>query len=328
MRAGQVLLQKGGDLPDLSGERAGWLLFEEPVEVVRADRPADVQPALERVRNLTLKGRFAAGFLAYEAAPGLDPAMRVHREGRGPLAWFGIYERAKPLDSLPQAPSAGPPGLGPWRPALPREAYEARIETIQDLIAAGDTYQVNFTYPLNGSFEGDPWGLFRELQRPRRARYAAYLEVDDLSIVSLSPELFFAQAGDRVVTRPMKGTAARGRWLEEDEARAAELAASSKDRAENVMIVDLLRNDLGRIAHPGGVGVRSLYDVEHYETVLQMTSTIEARTDAHPVDVLAALFPCGSVTGAPKIRTMEIIADREVAPRGIYTGTIGWIGPR
>ncbi|HKP13360.1 MAG TPA: aminodeoxychorismate synthase component I, partial [Blastocatellia bacterium] len=196
-------------------------------------------------------------------------------------------------------------------------------------IADGDTYQVNYTFPLKSRFGGDARSWYADLKAAQQADYCAYLDTGRHLILSLSPELFFERRGARLTTRPMKGTAARGRFLEEDDERAAGLRASAKDAAENLMIVDLLRNDLGKIAVTGSVRVPRLFAVERYPTLLQMTSTVEAecRPDTGLLDIFKALFPCGSITGAPKLRTMEIIRELEPRPRGVYTGAIGLVRP-
>ena len=191
----------------------------------------------------------------------------------------------------------------------------------------GDTYQVNFTFPLCARLALDPWALFSSLFHTQRPRYAAYLDTGRFAIASVSPELFFDWRDDRLSTRPMKGTAPRGGSPRADDLQAQALAASEKDRAENLMIVDMLRNDLGRVAQLGSVEVGELFAIERYPTLLQMTSSVEARTSAGLPEIMAALFPCASVTGAPKVRTMEIIAQTEQAPRGVYTGAIGYVGP-
>jgi para-aminobenzoate synthetase/4-amino-4-deoxychorismate lyase len=327
MRPGDLILQNGRELEP---EAAPWLLFRRPERVIRTDVPCDVGPALAQVAEAVDSGAWAAGFLAYEAAAGLDPAFRTAGGaplGGLPLLWFGIYERPERAADAPVPQPFAGFTLTDWQPALDPSAYAAQVDRIREWIAAGDTYQVNFSYPMQAAFEGDPPALLAALRRAQPTGFAAILRLPEHAIVSASPELFFVQSGDRVVARPMKGTARRGRWLQEDDRRAAELEASPKDRAENVMIVDLLRNDLGRLAIPGAVKVERLFSVERYPTVLQLTSTIAARTDAGPVEVLAALFPCGSITGAPKIRTMQIIAELEGRSRGIYTGAIGWIAP-
>jgi para-aminobenzoate synthetase / 4-amino-4-deoxychorismate lyase len=299
-------------------------------EVLRADTLSDVLPVLARAQAAADAGLHAAGFVAYEAAPAFDPAFRTHPpDPRLPLAWFAVYETRRETASDEAPPfDAEPPGA--WRSPVSEAAYQATVERIRDLIAAGDTYQVNLTFPLRAPFRGDAEALYARLCRAQRAAYCALLRLGDISIVSLSPELFFRAADGTLELRPMKGTRPRGRWVEEDDALAAELAASPKDRAENLMIVDLLRNDAGRVAEVGSVRVERLFEVERYETVHQLTSTIRSdlRPDADLPAIFRALFPCGSVTGAPKVRTTEIIADVEDAPRGVYTGAIGVVSPR
>jgi len=210
-----------------------------------------------------------------------------------------------------------------------RNEYEAAVARIHDQIAAGDTYQVNYSFPLTSSFSGDPYAWYRSLCLAQGAPYSVYLDLGRFKVLSLSPELFFERRGNHAVARPMKGTIRRGRWLQEDREFADALQQSTKDRAENVMIVDLLRNDLGKVSVPGSVRVSSLFDVERFETVWQMTSTVEStlRDGTSLVELMTALFPCGSVTGAPKIRTMQIIRELERFPRGAYTGAIGFLRP-
>ena len=215
----------------------------------------------------------------------------------------------------------------PWQPSVTAEEYAAVIGRLREAIAAGETYQVNYTFRLRQPARGDPWDLFQDLVAAQQPPYAAYVETPQFAICSASPELFFELDGRRIVSRPMKGTIARGRWYEEDLARAGELAASEKDRAENAMIVDMMRNDLGRIARVGSVQVSDLFRVERYPTLWQMTSRVSAETAAGLAEIFAALFPCASITGAPKANTMRIIARSETAPRRIYTGSIGWIAP-
>jgi para-aminobenzoate synthetase/4-amino-4-deoxychorismate lyase len=300
-------------------------------EVVTAERPAEVRGALAAVEAAVARGAWAAGFLAYGAAPGLDPLLRVREGSPGdgtacpPLVCFGLFDRRRPAPPLP----AGRWRLHGWRPSVERDAYHAAVERIRRHIAAGDTYQVNHTFRLRGTFEGDPGGLYADLARSQGAELCAWLDLGRIQVLCASPELFFRLDGERLTTRPMKGTAPRGRWAAEDLAAAAALAASPKERAENLMIVDLLRNDLGRVATPGSVAVERLFEVERYETVWQLTSTVSSRlVPATPLpELMAALFPCGSVTGAPKVRTMEIIAGLEDSPRGLYTGAVGYLAP-
>jgi para-aminobenzoate synthetase/4-amino-4-deoxychorismate lyase len=302
-----------------------WLHFSDPVRVVTAATASEVRPALRRVvRAVEGEGLHAAGYIAYEAAPGFDPALAVRGPAPLPLLWFGLYRAPAAGERLP---AGGPYTLGDWRPSQEIGDYRQTIARIKAAIARGDSYQVNYTMALHATWQGDPWGLFVDLTSSQRGGYAAYLDLATHAICSASPELFVEIDGDLVRCKPMKGTAPRGRTLAEDRQQIAALRASAKDQAENVMIVDMIRNDLGRIARFGSVHAPSLLEVERYPTLLQMTSTVEARSD-EPLDaILAALFPCASITGAPKVRTMQLIADLEGGPRGVYTGAIGYLAP-
>lgn len=277
------------------------------------------------------RGLWVAGFVAYEAAPGLDPALAVRApDATGlPLAWFAMFEaREEAVLPRPREDPA-PPAEGAWVPSVERERYDASIEGIRDHIAAGDTYQVNYTMRLRSRIDGDDRGLYRDLCYAQRGRHAAYLNTGRYRVLSASPELFFRIEDGRLTTRPMKGTAPRGRWQAEDESIALGLRSSVKDRAENAMIVDLLRNDMGRISRTGSVGWSSVFEPERYETVWQLTSTVtsELEPGLGLAQIFRALFPCGSVTGAPKVRTMELIAELEDSPRGVYCGAVGWLSP-
>jgi para-aminobenzoate synthetase / 4-amino-4-deoxychorismate lyase len=303
----------------------------EPVGILEADRPDEVGATIEAAEAAASRGLWVAGFVAYEAAPGLDPHLSVHRRSADegpPLAWFGMFERVEEVPALTEPVDPPEPAEG-WTPSTDRATYERDIETIREAIAAGETYQVNHTIRLYARIAGDERGLYRDLCLAQRGGYGAYLNTGRFRVCSASPELFFRIDRDRITTRPMKGTAARGRWLEEDEAVAARLVSSAKDRAENAMIVDLLRSDLGRIARPGSVRVETMFEPERYETVWQLTSTVSAELEPRTslVDAFRALFPSGSVTGAPKVRTMRIIADLERSPRGVYCGAIGYLAP-
>jgi para-aminobenzoate synthetase/4-amino-4-deoxychorismate lyase len=244
-----------------------------------------------------------------------------------PLAWMAVFD-------APLATTAGSHGnrtflISEFEPQISAAQYREAIHSIRDRIERGETYQVNFTFPLKGCVNGDSFGCFRSIGESQGAAYSAYLDIGTHQVLSFSPELFVERRGDRLTTRPMKGTLARGRWAEEDSHRAEQLRLSAKDRAENVMIVDMLRSDLGKIAETGSVEVPDLFSVEALGRVLQMTSTVTAvqKPDTSIVDILRALFPCGSVTGAPKPRTMAIIKELEPAPRGIYTGAVGLLYP-
>ncbi len=308
---------------DTAGGRSFALAGEEEVLVAR--RISEVPGLLRRVEAASAAGLHVAGFVSYEAAPAFDDALRVRRpDARLPLARFTLFRERIAAPRLP------PPAEDPapeWRPSIGEAEYLEAVGRIRELIAAGDSYQVNLTFPLIAPFAGDPLALYARLLRSQRAGYGAYLDLGSHAVLSISPELFFHRRGDGLELRPMKGTRPRGRWTEEDDALAAELTASEKDRAENLMIVDLLRNDAGRVAVPGSVQVPRLFDVERYPTVHQMTSTVTAqiRPNIGLADLFGALFPCGSVTGAPKVRTMEIIREMEPSPRGIYTGAVGYV---
>jgi len=263
--------------------------------------------------------------ISYEAAPAFDNALLVNAGDEFPLAWAAVFRKPSAAGELPHGSFAA----GGWTPKIERSEYEAAVTTVRELIAAGDTYQVNYSFPLTASFNGDAFAWYRELCQAQNAPHATYLDLGRYRVLSLSPELFFERRSDRIVTRPMKGTAPRGRWPGEDEALMRSLQNSVKDRAENIMIVDLLRNDLGKVSVPGSVHVSSLFKPERYETVWQMTSTIEAtlRPKTSLAELMSALFPCGSITGAPKVRTMQIIRELERFPRGAYTGAIGLLQP-
>ncbi len=320
---------------DLTPGAERCLELAEPVDVLEARRPEEVPAVLEAAEAAAGRGLWAAGFVAYEAAPGLDPALAVRGPRRDdpfgelPLAWLALFAERREAEVLrPPAEVPERPELA-WRASVDRATYDAAVGRIREAIAAGETYQVNHTFRLRTRIRGDERDLYRDLALAQRGAYAAYLDTGRYRVLSASPELFFRLEGERVTTRPMKGTAPRGRWLEEDEEIAHRLVASAKDRAENAMIVDLLRNDLGRISVPGGVRFEQLFRAERYETVWQLTSTISAelRPGTGLAEVFRALFPSGSVTGAPKVATMRLIAELEDSPRGVYCGAVGYLAP-
>jgi para-aminobenzoate synthetase / 4-amino-4-deoxychorismate lyase len=320
-----------GTTPEISliydAERKMWLCFSEPLCILETSERSDVLPLLQSVeREVQEHGFYAAGFISYEAASALDSALQTRGGGGFPLVRFGVFKAPKVLSALPLSPSRGY-RLDRLTPSISREQYLEAVRSVREHIREGDTYQVNYTLRLSGGFEGDALSLFHTLLRAQSCSYGAFIETDQFAICSSSPELFFHLKGDRITTSPMKGTASRGKSLREDQAQMAWLSSSEKNRAENVMIVDMMRNDLGRIANVGSVEVPSLCRVEKYPTVLQMTSTVQARTSASFVEIISALFPSASITGAPKARTMEIIAGLEQSPRKLYTGTIGYLAP-
>lgn len=301
-----------------------WLHFSDAHQVVQADDVRDAQEALREVETLVnANGWHAAGFVSYEAAPAFDNALHVLNSGDFPLLWFGLYSNPRVIQ-LP-APKENPSLLN-WQASTERESYNTAIEKIKDAIASGKTYQVNYTMRLQTDFAEDEWNFFLHLAQNQN-KYAAYIDTGRYAICSASPELFFKLSGDKIYSHPMKGTVKRGRTTQEDKRQIEWLKNSAKNRAENVMIVDMIRNDLGRIAEIGSVHVPELFTVEKYPTLFQMTSTVQAKTQASVADIFSALFPCASITGAPKISTMNIISELETTPRKIYTGSIGHISP-
>jgi len=305
-----------------------WSSCADPIRIVVARRVDEVIPSLEEVEEaVETRGLTAVGFIAYEAASAFDRALLTREPAGGiPLLCFGIFDRCSALRTPPEL-NVADHRVGAWAASQDEPDYRKTIGRIRDHIARGDTYQVNHTFRLRAPFSGDPRGLFRDLVRSQPESFATYLDLGDLVICSASPELFFRLDGDHLTSKPMKGTAERGWSLDTDRARRTWLEASEKNRAENAMIVDMVRNDFGRVAREGTVEVSRSFEIERHPTVFQMTSTVEARTDASVAEIMAAAFPFASVTGAPKIRTMELIRGFESEPRGVYTGAIGIIAP-
>ncbi|PUE48806.1 bifunctional aminodeoxychorismate synthase component I/aminotransferase [Limnohabitans sp. 2KL-17] len=305
-------------------------VFSRPRQILAAHEAAQVRPVLDAVQAAAAQGFWCVGYLRYEAAPAFDAALAVHA-AQGPLAWFAVYDEALPW---PVDNNDTDSAQVQWQAACSRAVFDAALDSIHRAIVAGALYQVNFTAPLHGVLRGEPEGgaaraLFAALQRAQPGGYAAFLDTGDEQLLSVSPELFFDWHDGCILTRPMKGTAPRGATPAEDAARALALRTSAKERAENVMIVDLLRNDLSRVAEPFSVQVPRLFHTEALPTVWQMTSDVVASTRAgcSLADVFAALFPCGSVTGAPKVSAMRMIQALEPEPRGVYCGAFGAVYP-
>jgi para-aminobenzoate synthetase/4-amino-4-deoxychorismate lyase len=313
----------------LAGDRwsVGPRRFSNPVRVIEATEIDQVVPALQEAEEAAGAGSWALGFVSYQAAPAFGAKLAVPGSGGGehvPLAWFGVYEEeSDPPD--PQQTFR----LGAWAPGMSAAEHADLIEQIRQAIADGDSYQVNLTFPMRAQLDGDPAGLFEAMVGAQPRSFAASFDLGGTQILSVSPELFFVRHGSHVTARPMKGTAPRGRSSAEDLARADELRHSEKEQAGNMMIVDMLRNDLGRVAEVGSVQVPALFEVERYPTVWQMTSSITARLreDVALDGLFAAMFPSGSVTGAPKVSTMGLISELEQEPRGPYCGAIGYLAP-
>lgn len=347
-----VLRAEPGERPH--APPGGWWSFERPVELLQSPRPEGVPPLLRRLEQAAGEGLWAVGFVSYEAAPAFDPAFRTHA-GRAdlPAARFALFEEPAVVPDLrsirwsrePTVGAAAPaaPVVRDLRPTVTDAEYLGAVERVRSLIARGETYQANLTYRLRGRLESVPGGgavgetalaLLHRLAGEAPPPYAGCLDLGRPpggagggAVCSVSPELFFRRSGGRLVCRPMKGTAARGRTTAEDRVAAEALRGSPKERAENLMIVDMVRNDLGRVARAGSVEVPELFRVERYPTVFQMTSQVTAASDAPLDEIFGALFPCASITGAPKVRTMEILEELETSPRGVYTGAIGCVAP-
>ncbi len=309
----------------IKSSNGGWLSFSGATSVLRADSPAQIGEVLKQIDKACNEGFFVAGFISYEAAVGIDDHYSNHTLKTLPYAWVGIYRQFSAVDDI--FAGTAPADRLDWRPSISRSDYDSAISRIKSYIMAGDTYQVNYTIKFLAKFAGNPFSLFRSMHDAQPSIYSSYIETDDFAIISVSPELFFEKKGNHLLSRPMKGTAKRGLYLEADNKAIENLRNSEKNRAENVMIVDMIRNDLGRIAEKGTVQVTSSFDVERHPTVLQMTSTVEAESCAGVGDIMRAMFPCSSITGAPKVRTMQIIKELELQPRGIYTGAIGYVAP-
>ena len=327
-------------------------LFLSPQRTLEVHAPDHIADFFAEIEQAVSGGKFAAGFFSYECGQAFEPTARFWPSARGvPLAWFGIYERAYVFDHAAGGfVGASPDGIDApdfdrdsstptpetkILSGLTEDQFAASIAAIHEWIRAGDVYQLNFTFPLQlrAANCGSSWAaaLYADLRRRQPVEYSAFLHWSPgRHILSLSPELFFRiedhGATRRIVTRPMKGTAPRGRTNAEDRHIADQLRNDEKNRSENVMIVDLLRNDLGRLCAFGSVQVEKLFDVERYPTLWQMTSTItgQLRSEIHYHNIFRALFPCGSVTGAPKVRAMQLLAELEAEPRGVYTGSIGF----
>jgi para-aminobenzoate synthetase/4-amino-4-deoxychorismate lyase len=316
------------------------LLFEDPAELFVARRPQDVVPVLAAAEAArAARGRTLAGYLAYEAGlalePRLAPRASVRTGAGGPLVWFGLFGQAQNIPAaevpgwLAARGGTGPAAIGPLAPQLSIPAYLEAFDHLQQAIRDGDIYQANLTMPLCGGATGDPLALYAAIRPMAKAGYGGLVFDGSHWLLSFSPELFFSLKGRAAKAKPMKGTRPRGRDPQEDRSFAEELAASVKDRAENLMIVDLMRNDLSRVAKAGTVRVEKPFEVETYPTVHTMVSTVRAELadGLGAMDMLRALFPCGSITGAPKIRAMELIDTVEQDARGPYCGAIGRIGP-
>jgi len=302
-----------------------WLEWTNPIEIRQASLHHEINPLLDHIDQATKRGAYALGFLSYESGPACDPHFTINKtHAEIPLAWFAIFQAYRILPN----PKASTRQLAArWHSSESRTSYRAKIQQIKEHIAAGDTYQVNFTFNLHTQDNLNPRDLFFALYETQPSPYAMYVETPAFQIASVSPELFFQLDGDRILCEPMKGTSPRGLHPALDKIAGDQLQQSEKNRAENIMIVDMVRNDLSRIAESGSVHVDEMFKVTRWPTLWQMTSTVSATTTADMRSLFGALFPSASITGAPKLKTSEIITSLESSPRGVYTGAVGWWFP-
>ena len=348
------LLEEEGDCVFLESARPDAenrlsYLFLRPRRVISTSKIDEVSRCFSRLDEALKEGFYVAGFLSYEAGEAFEERLKARRVFDFPLLWFGVYEEPLIYDHRQGCFKNSPHkshalikkilsaksckqdySLKNIRANISQNAYLKAIAKIKELIARGLTYQVNYTFKLKFSFSGSSAALYLDLRDKQNVSYSAYIRTRRYSILSFSPELFFRKGANKICTRPMKGTAARGRNLEEDLSISEQLKGCPKNKSENLMIVDLLRNDLGRVSTTGSVRVPRLFNVEKYETLFQMTSDIESRLKRRysSFDLFSHIFPSGSVTGAPKIKTMEIIRQLEKEPRNVYTGSIGFFSPQ
>lgn len=334
----------------------GWIdsdnyrsyLFTSPVKLIQCFNKYELVKAFQEMEMSLKNGYYLAGFISYEAGLCLENVFsfvddRIRHLNGFPLLWFGVYEKPIIYDHGDKCFYGSDDELQKGyekrevsychvyniNNTVSRDEYIADVESVRNAIARGETYQVNYTFKHKFDYDGNEKDLFFELCMNQSASYSAFIRCLNMDILSLSPELFFRRASQKVIVKPMKGTIKRGFTNSDDRCKSNELYNSIKNRAENVMIVDLLRNDLGRISRTGSVEVARLFKIEKYETLFQMTSTVqsELRDNLTLLDFFKSMFPSGSVTGAPKISTMRIINSLEKEPRGVYTGSIGYIAP-
>ena len=326
--------------PDAENRRS--FLFMHPEEILTAEIPQDIPTLFRDMGRVLASGKYVAGYFAYECAAHFELTTHVNGKTNAPLAWFGVFSSVYTFDHLkncfePDIPRELLRSSQPERSftvsnlqlQIDKDAYNSKINSIHERIRAGETYQINLTDAYSFDFSGSPAAFYAALNESQAVPYSAFIHHGDQFILSLSPELFFRVNDRALVTCPMKGTAPRGRTLQEDLQISEWLKNDPKNRAENVMIVDLLRNDIGRLCEYGSVRAERLFAVEKYDTLFQMTSTVTGtlRPGVHPYEIFRSTFPCGSVTGAPKIRSMQIISELEHEPRGVYTGAIGYFAP-
>lgn len=306
-----------------------WVCYQNPMNILQTHDAFEVRSILQKAEKYAQLGYHSVGFCTYESATAFETTMQVHRPQTSlPLCYFAVYQDCSPFDLEWHLKNKHSATINiNWQPSIGKAQYNTHIQQIKQHLRQGDCYQINYTYRLQGAFHTQALDYFLQIIPKQKTQLATFLESNDWAICSASPELFFHLDGCTLHSRPMKGTLARGQSPEEDKQKQRWLQQSTKNKAENTMIVDMIRNDLSRIADKGSVNVTQLHVIEKYQTALQMTSTVYAQTNASITNIFDAMFPCASITGAPKIKAMDIIAHLEQQPRHIYTGSIGYILP-
>ncbi|MGK0288953.1 MAG: para-aminobenzoate synthetase/4-amino-4-deoxychorismate lyase [bacterium] len=332
-QTGSILLETA----KFDSENSQSFLFLKPQKIITTTKFSEIPACFQEIQDELEKGNWVTGYFAYECGAFFEERIQFP-ENENPLLWLGVYSEPSIFDhqtGLFQNPPPVEPDqkesyqVSNFSFSYSKEEYQKKISKIKSYIQNGETYQINFTGESSFSFQGSPLALYQALQEKQQVSYSAFLNQGDQQIISLSPELFFLRDREKIASRPMKGTIQRGQTQEEDQRLKNLLQSDEKSRAENVMIVDLIRNDLGKVAELGSVKTSKMFEIEEYQTLHQMTSTVEAKLkkEVSYFDIFQAIFPCGSVTGAPKIRSMEIIQELEDSPRGVYTGAIGYFSP-
>lgn len=308
-------------------DKDSWYVFENPVEVFVEYGASCIKEKLKEIESLTEKGFFAAGFLSYESSKAFDNKFCVKENKISPDLWFGIYEKRKIVSHKDLFREKSDCPELRWGSSVTKNQYSEAIKFTKDKIKKGDIYQLNYTFMMDSDFKEDPFSFFSASFAGLDSDYLCFIDTDEFSVLCGSPELFFHLKDEKIISKPMKGTFPRGRSKKEDDLNRLNLFFSKKDRAENLMIVDMIRNDFGKIAESSSVKVTKLHEIEQYSRVLQMTSSVEAITNKSVFHIIEAMFPCASITGAPKIKSMEHINTIEKRERGLYTGAIGYITP-
>lgn len=322
-------------LEDRLSEDGESVLLDRPADIIRADRAEELPAAFQKIERALDSGQFLAGYCSFELGYAFEPRLQplMPRDPRSPLLWFGCFKTVYRFDPASLdvfwGEQAVPPPLTDLVFGWDAAHHAEKVRQVLDFLRAGDVYQINLTFPLHFRFEGDPLTLYAAMRAAQPVAHGGIVATGAEWLLSASPELFVETQARRATTKPMKGTTARGTDPTSDTQAARTLQNDPKQRAENLMIVDLLRNDLSRISTIGTVEVPQLFTVETYPTLHTLTSTVNSqlKPNVGPLDLIRAMFPCGSVTGAPKIRAMEIIRELEIQPRGVYTGAMGMILP-